>query len=148
MYIYVRWKINMDLYNKLEILEISKNPDPNTVFDKAIKPWLAFIPVDEDFNPNRIYYSRIELYNVKDADKIKLYFLLRESIKNDKLSEMNVHVFMGLTPRTKEIEWIMRNTDTWDKKKLNILKKNKTIEHEYMFDYRIVFNILDLHVEL
>jgi hypothetical protein len=148
MYLYLTWKINLELDNKIEIIQISKEPVNKNIKYQRDDYDIFLYYFNNYLDENIIYYTRIDV-EVKNPNNFFLYF----SIMEETNKSITISVCSKQNKRTKSINWIMRNSHwgndneyLWDNKKLNQLKRDKYIVHQYMFNSQITFRIFDLEV--
>ncbi len=154
MYIYISFKINFNLENKIEIINLTKNPVPNVKYKINGYYYLGVFKSNENLDPNQIHNIRTVIGNVKNQNDFTLYFLVSDTVKND-TSEVIINVFSTPVNRTRSINDDMRYVDVgneisdkWNNKKLLQLKRDKVISHQYMFGSQITLRLFDLEVNL
>ena len=142
MLVYVEWKIDLTKQNKINIIRIREEKDPELKYKIARHKFdLGDVMLDENFNPNEIYFTRVNIGKIKPNNPINVLISEYTNYHNNKYA---VGVSMFGTPNTLTIA--IKNTyknsmfldeKNWPTmpdyeldKELNILmkelKKNKT----------------------
>jgi len=80
MLVYVEWKIDLTKPNKVNIIRIREEKDPTLKYKIARHKFdLGDVILDDNFNPNEIYFTRVNIGNIKQGHKINM--LVVECVK-------------------------------------------------------------------
>ncbi len=155
MYLYFSWKLNLETENKLEIIRISNIKEPNIKYHLKGQYFFGHLIINEYLDLNTIYHTRISVKNPNEANNFTLYFIVRDIVKDNNVREVLFGVFSNNKGRTRCINEDMRyavcgNDESvrWTNEKLNILKRDKIIQHPYMYNSQMTIKIFDFDINL
>ena len=98
MLVYVEWKIDLEKPNKVNILRVREEKDPTIKYIIAkYKYRLDDIKLDDNFNQDQVFFTRVKIGNIKD-NTVKI--LVRNEITNEDPYEQLTIIYMFGSPMT------------------------------------------------
>jgi hypothetical protein len=125
MLVYVEWKIDLEKPNKINILRIREEKDPTLKYKIARHKFdLGDVVIDENFNPNEIYFTRVNIGKIKHGNKINV--LISECVNYyDNENTIGVSMFGTLNILTISIKNTYRSNMFLNEKNWPILPENE-----------------------
>ena len=150
MLIYVEWKIDLSKNNKVNILRILMEKDPNIKYEISPRKFLLGninIGIGEEFDQEKIYFSRVKIGSGNkiisgDTNEIQMFVI---EIQKDTCKTLNVYIAgtkAALTSNIKDLFMIndkfhLEEEIFYDKlkelKKYGVINFTNLIGEEYVF---------------
>lgn len=152
MLIYVDWKIDLNKNNKVNILRISLNKNPDIKYEISSRKYLLgsqIVGIGEEFNQDQIYFTRVKIGSgnkITNENTIQIQMFVFE--KHTQI-EKSINIYLAgtkaaLTSNLKELYFYSNcfgiNNETFNNK-LKELKKYGVTDFTNLLGDRYIFSV-------